>query len=175
MASRGSNGMRRVRKHWFVPIALITLFVNASTVYLDQWASPKLLEVGLLFDFAILLPVLYLVCYRTDGKRAVIRALGLACLGIWAIGHVVPESSHSLLKDLEPLRYCGLGVLVLLQVKLVVAVFRAAANDSQRANREAERLAAETGTPPWVRELLAWEAAVWVRIWKRLRRIFLRE
>lgn len=172
MSTKASNTLRLLRVHWFFPAAAIALLMNSTAVYLDRWSSPELLEAGLLFDFAILLPVLYLVCYRAGGKRSVIRAIALACLGIWAVGHVVPEANHSLLRDLEVVRYFGLGVLVLLQVKLIVAIFRAMSGASAGAEREASTLADETGTPPWVRKLLAWEARIWLKVWRFLRRAF---
>ena len=101
-----------------------------------------------------------------------VRAIALACLGVWVLGHVVPEADQSLLHDLQPARYIGLGVLVLLQVKLIVAIFRAVSGASASAESEASRMADETGTPPWVKKLLAWEASVWIRIWRFLRKAF---
>ena len=172
MNTKTSNTLRFLRVHWFFPAAAIALVINSTTVYLDRWSSPELLEAGLLFDFAVLLPMLYLVCYRSEGKRSVIRAIALACLGIWAVGHVVPEAHHILLQDLQVIRYIGLGVLVLLQVKLIVAIFRAVSGASASAEHEASRLADETGTPPWVRKLLAWEAAIWIKVWRFVRSAF---
>lgn len=172
MNTKTSNPLSLLRAHWFFPVAAIALLLNSVTVYLDQWSSPQLLEAGLLFDFAILLPVLYLICYRSEGKRSVVRAIALACLGIWALGHVVPQSYQSLLHDLKVVRNVGLGVLVLLQIKLVVAIFRATSGASASAEDEASRLADETGTPPWVKKLLAWEASVWIKVWRFVRRAF---
>ncbi len=175
MSTETSNSLRFLRANWFFPAAAIALLMNATTVYLDQWSSPGLLEAGLLFDFAILLPALYLICYRSEGVRSVVRAVALACLGIWALGHVVPETSQTLLPDLQFIRYVGLGVLLLLQIKLIVAIFRAVSGASAKVEHEASRLADETGTPPWVRKLLAWEAAVWIKVWRFVRRAFRNE
>ncbi len=171
MSTETGSTLGFLRAHWFLPVAAIALLVNTITVYLDQWSSPELLEAGMLFDFAILLPVLYVVCYRSEGKRAVVRAIALACLGIWALGHVVPDTNQSLLHDLQVIRYVGLGVLVLLQVRLIVAIFRATSGASAGAEDEAARLARETGTPPWVKKLLAWEASVWIKVWRFIRRL----
>ena len=175
MRAIAGDTLKFLRTNWFFPAAAIALLMNSFAVYLDQWESPKLLEFGLLFDFAILLPALYLICYWSEGKRTVIRAVALACLGIWAVGHVVPDSNHSILHDLQFVRYLGLGVLILLQVKLLVAIFRAASGGSASSEHEATKLAAETGTPPWVRKLLAWEAKIWIKIWRFLRGVFRNE
>ncbi len=78
MSTKTSDPLRLLRAHWFFPAAAIALLLNSITVYLDQWSSPQLLEAGLLFDFAVLLPVLYLICYRSEGKRSVVRAIALA-------------------------------------------------------------------------------------------------
>ena len=172
MSPRTSNTLPFLREHWFFPVAAIAVLVNSTTVYLDGWASPALLEAGLLFDFAFLLPVLHLICYRSEGKRSVVGAIALACLGIWAVGHVVPDANQSALKDLQVIRYLGLGVLLLLQVRLILAIFRAVSGASAGAENEASRLADETGTPPWLRRLLAWEAAVWLKVWRFVRRAF---
>ncbi|MDJ0792752.1 MAG: hypothetical protein QNI98_00810 [Woeseiaceae bacterium] len=172
MSTKTNDTLRFLRANWFFPAAAIALLMNSTTVYLDQWSSPELLEAGLLFDFAILLPVLYLICYWSKGKRSVVRAIALACLGIWAVGHVVPDQNQSLLNNLQFVRYIGLGVLVLLQVKLIVAIFRAMSGASASAEHEASRLADETGTPPWVRKLLAWEAAAWIKVWRFVRKAF---
>ena len=172
MSTKTRDTLKFLRANWFVPAAAVALLINSTTIYLDQWSSPELLEAGLIFDFAVLLPVLYLICYRSEGKRSVVRAIALACLGIWAVSQVVPENNQSLLQDLQLVRYVGLGVLVLLQVKLIVAIFRAMSGASANAEHEASRLADETGTPPWVRKLLAWEAAVWIKIWRFIRRAF---
>ncbi len=85
---------------------------------------------------------------------------------------MVPEAKQSLLHELQVVRYVGLGVLVLLQVKLMVAIFRAMSGASASAEEEASRLADETGTPPWVKKLLAWEASVWIKVWRFVRRAF---
>ncbi len=172
MSTKTSGTLKFLRSNWFLPAAAIAVLMNSTVVYLDQWASPELLEAGLLFDFAFLLPVLYLICYWSEGKRSVIRAIALACLGIWAVGHVVPEANQTILQNLQFIRFIGLGVLVLLQVKLIVAIFRAMSGASESAEHEASRLADETGTPPWVTKLLAWEAAVWIKVWRFLRRAF---
>lgn len=172
MSTKTNAILRLLRVHWFFPAAAAALLVNSATVYLDRWSSPELLEAGLLFDFAVLLPMLYLICYRSEGRRSVIRAIALACLGIWAVGHVVPEANHTLLEDLEVIRYIGLGVIFVLQARLILAIFRAASGASVNAEHEASRLADETGTPPWVRKLLAWEAAVWIKIWRFVRSVF---
>jgi hypothetical protein len=73
-----------LKANWFIAAFFAVLSANAAVLYFDGLHSVRLKEFGLLFDFAILLPALYLLCYRSQGKKAVFRALALACLGVWA-------------------------------------------------------------------------------------------
>ena len=153
------------RTHWFFLFLAAVLVTDASVILLDGWESPQLLEAGILFDFAILIPLLYFWCYRSQGKRALIRAIALACLGVWAAGHVVPETNHYLLEKFGFIRYVGLGVLVILEVKLVAAIYRAAFSSDKSNTQEAKQLIGESDMPPWLVKLMSWEASMWRRAW----------
>ena len=87
-----------LKAHWFVVAFALVLAGNGVVSYLDEWGSIKLMEIGLLFDFALLLPMLYLICYRGQGKTIIYKAIGLACLGIWATGKIIPEENHQILE-----------------------------------------------------------------------------
>ena len=50
----------------------------------------RLVEAGLLFDLIVLLPCLYFLCYRRRGRGVGIRAIGLACLGVWVATKLIP-------------------------------------------------------------------------------------
>ena len=102
-----------IKINWFVPVLLLVISLNATVLYYDGLEPLRLKEFGLLFDFAVLLPVLYLICYRSQGKKAVVRAVGLACLGIWLVGKIIPEQNHFILEKISFLRYLGLAVLIL--------------------------------------------------------------
>lgn len=157
------------KSHWFFLVTLIVLAIDASVVLMDRWQTPQLIEAGLLFDFAILIPLLYLLCYRARGKRTIIRCIALACLGIWAVGHIVPEANHHLLDKLGFLRYIGLGVLVIFEIRVVVAIYRATFSIDPASEQKVAMLAEESGMPPWVAKLMAWEASTW----RKIMRLFL--
>lgn len=153
------------RAHWFFLAAIAVLAVDASAILLDGWQTPALLEAGLLFDLAFLIPVLYFLCYRSSGRSAITRALALACLGIWAVGHIVPEENHQLITKLGFLRYVGLGVLIVIEVKVIAAIYRAAFS-SDGSGKDATQVAAESEMPQWVAKLMAWEASIWRKLWQ---------
>ena len=108
---------------------------------------------------------MYLLCYRSQGKRALIRSLALVCLGIWAAGHVVPEANHYVLEKVGFLRYVGLGVLVIIEIKLGIAIYKAAFRKDDSNIQEATKLIAESDMPEWLVKLMTWEALMWRRVW----------
>ena len=161
-----------IKNHWFWPVAGAVCAVNALVLSLDGWQSPQIKELGVLFDFAILIPVLYLICYRASGKKAVIKCVALACLGIWVAGHIVPNEHHAILSEVGYLRYIGLAVLVAIEIRVGLEIFRLAlASKSDIESDEAiQRKAEQDGIPPWVAKLMAWESRLWRKLWSIFRR-----
>lgn len=161
-----------IRSHWFWPVAGAVCVVNALVLLLDGWQSPQIKEFGVLFDFAILIPTLYLICYWATGKRALIRCLAMACLGIWAAGHIVPNENHAILSEVGFLRYIGLAVLVAIEIRIGVEIFKLAFRSKSDSESDAaiQRKAEEEGIPPWVAKLMAWESRLWRKIWSIFRR-----
>lgn len=99
-----------------------------------------------------------------------IRTLALACLGVWVASVIVPDGHHSLIDRIGWMRYLGVGVLVLLQVRLSIelyrGVFRGASDDARQVIQDqAER----DGVPPWVAKLMAAEARLLKCLWERIR------
>ena len=164
--------MVSLKKHWFWPAALAVLLSNALVVAIDGWQAPQLKELGVLFDFAVLVPLLYLLCYRARGKKAVVRTLALACLGVWAAGHFVPDSHHVLISQVGWIRYVGLGVLVLIEIRLAIEIWRLAFRGKAEDESQAIREKAESeGAPPWVAKLMAAEARFWKKLWQSVGRL----
>lgn len=163
-----------LRNHWFWPVAIAVLTVNALVITLDGWQSPQIKEIGVLFDLAVLVPMLYLVCYHQNGKKAFIRALAFMCLGIWAAGHIVPDEHHALLTEMGFLRYIGLAVLIAIQIRIGIEVFRLTfrSKNDDESDSAIKRKAEEEGIPPWVAKLMAWESRVWRKAWLKLRGFF---
>lgn len=168
-----ASSLESLKRHWFWPVALAVVATNALVVVSDGWQAPRIKEFGILFDFAVLIPLLYLICYRASGKRTLVRSLALACLGVWAAGHIVPTVHHSLISQIGWVRYVGLAVLVLIEIRLGIEIWRLAFCSQAEDSGEAIRQKAEQeGMPLWVAKLMAAEARVWKKLWQCVRKFF---
>ncbi len=153
-----------LRAHWFLPLAVVIALADTLLARTDDWHAPRVLEATLLFDFVILIPLLALWCYRAQGKQAVLRALGLACLALWATGIIVPQQHHNMLSALSWLRPLGLVVLTLYEIRVLIMLYRAVFGSKDGADEVAAKITGELGMPPFVARLLAWEARLWRKI-----------
>ncbi|MGL4575583.1 MAG: hypothetical protein ACRCV9_12445 [Burkholderiaceae bacterium] len=169
-----ANLKLRLTQHWFFVAATLVISVNSAIAFTDAWEAPRLLEAGMLFDLAVVIPALYWWCYRKTGKTIWPRVIALMCLGIWAAGHLVPDQHHHLLSDLSVLRYAGLAVLVLLELKLVFAMYRAAFGSGEHAQRELDEAFDAATLPPWAQRIVKWEVGVWKKIGAAFKRMFRR-
>jgi hypothetical protein len=160
-----------VRSHWFFLVAPIVLMVDTSVSLSNRGSIDRLIEAGLLFDLVVLVPSLYWLCYRRKGRFALVRAAALACLGVWLALKLVPEAERELVAYVAPLRYVGLAALLLLEVTVVLAIYRSVFK-GDTVEQAARQAPAEM--PPWVARLLAIEARLWRGLWQRLTRLFRR-
>lgn len=156
-----------IRQHWFFLAAPLILAVNILVSLSARGQVDLLVESGVLFDLVVLVPCLYWLCYRRNGKAALIKAAALACLGIWLALKLIPEPERQLLQYVEPLRYVGLAALIWLELVVVVAIYR-----SVFKGATVEQAAQETrDLPPWVARLMAWEARMWMKCWQWIKRV----
>jgi hypothetical protein len=163
-----------LKSHWFFLLAPLIIAGDLYVGLTQRAEVPRLVEAGLLFDLAILLPVLFWACYRHQGRKAVVRAVALSCLGIWASSKLIPLDEQVLLAYVAPLRYVGLAVLIWIELTIVMAIWRAVFK-GKSAQEATASIAADQDMPPWVARLLAWEAKIWFRIWQALKRLIGRD
>jgi len=156
-----------LRLHWFFVIAPLIVAVDLYVGLSTRGEIDHLIEAGLLFDLVILVPSLYWLCYRQRGKKAIIKAAALACLGIWAALKLVPEPERDLLNYVAPLRYVGLAALVWLELVVVLAIYKAVFKGGSVAEAASR---APADMPPWVAKLLAIEANFWLKVWGAIKR-----
>ena len=131
-----------------LPLAAIAIVVSdVAVAMLDDWSRPALLEAAILFDLGLLIPALYWWCHRARGKAAVLRAIGLGCLGVWVAGHVVPDEHHAILGTVGAIRYLGLAILVAIELKLVAHVLRATFGRNPDARASVLATAQDAGLP----------------------------
>jgi hypothetical protein len=153
-----SDMTERLKNNWFWPLAFIlvaiaTLLSRALPAQtLEGW------EIVVLFDMLVTLPALFALCYRSKLTRGnlVVRILALQCLGIWLATKIVPLETQILLPQLSWIRYVGLGVLVLIELRVMVAMFRIVFK-SETQSSDLEKL----GMPPVLAKLALLEARFW--------------
>lgn len=157
----------RLGAHWFVP-AFVLILGALWLLARDPMFMAEGGEKAVLADLCLTVPILYFLCYR-HGHSAVqlgLRALGLACLGIWLGSWIIPPADQSLLTRLGPLRVAGLVVLALIELRLLVAMIRLVFG-AETSSAEVSRV---TGAPPFVAKLMLLEARFWKAVWRLIRR-----
>lgn len=159
-----------IKANWFVAAAVLLVGTDLAVLLLPNSTSPRLLEFGLLSDLCIVLPGLYLACYWRKGKRSVLRAIALASIGFWASSMLLPKSDHFLIQQLWPVRYVALAVLALIELRIMLAVYRAVFSGASR-QEAAATLEKRTGMPAWAAKLAAAEAALWSSLYKAAKAI----
>lgn len=154
-------------RHWFwvlLPLWLAaTLNLRAS---LDWSAEARMGETVILFDWCVLVPLLYAACYwRTLSRRALmIRVVGLVCSGIWLAGFMIPDESERVLRQVSWLRYAGAVPVLLVEGTVLIAMIRVLFSE-RPDTAELER----KGIPPLLARLIVLEARFWRWVWSRLR------
>lgn len=157
----------RLKNNWFWPLAIILV---AFATLLSRTVPAQALEgweIAVLFDVLVTLPVLFALCYRTKLTRGnlVVRILALQCLGIWLATKIVPLDTQVLLPQLSWLRYIGLGVLVLIELRVMAAMFSVIfKSDTQGSDLE------KLGMPPLLAKLALLEARFWRRVFSIFKR-----
>jgi hypothetical protein len=148
----------RLKRNWFWPVTLVLL---AAAWSFGLSLPPEELrgwEMAVVFDVLVTLPLLFALCYRSTLTRnnLIIRILALQCLGIWLATKIVPVESQILLPQLSWLRYAGLTVLVLIELRIMVVLFKTVF----KADTTSKQLE-EIGMPPFLAKLALLEARFW--------------
>lgn len=73
---------------------------------------------------------------------------------------LVPAQAQQILPSLSVARWMGLALLTVLEIRLLLAVFKMVL----RGGGSADELAKATGAPPWLARLLALEARFWIAV-----------
>lgn len=157
----------RLGTHWFIPVVGLIL----GALWLAARDSMFMAEGGeaaIIADLCLTVPILYVLCYRRrhSAIQLGLRALALACLGIWLGSWIIPESDQSVLTRLGPLRVAGLIVLALVELRLLVAMIRLVFG----RETSAAEVSRATGAPPFLARLMLLEARFWKAVWSLIRR-----
>jgi hypothetical protein len=156
-----------VKANWFVIAVPLLLLVEWLVVRDLSGEMGRFLEAVVLFDLCLFMPLLYVLCYRRSvpRKQLVLRAVALACLGIYLATYLVPEPLQAVLPQLGPLRLAGLAVLMLIELRLLFLALRMVWG----RDASVEQVQAASGAPPWIARLMVLEARMWKRLWRLIR------
>ena len=161
-----------LRRHPFIPVALAIVLGDVGALHFQDWTHPRLFESAVLFDFVIVLPLLYLWCYRARGAKLILPMIGLASLGIWAASLLIPAERQHVLGSIAWLRTLAIAVLVLIEVKILFSFYKAVFASDSTPEDIADKLAKDVSLPPWLTRVLAVEARMLRRLCGLLKRLF---
>lgn len=160
-------------KNWFFPVAILWLGFHAL-ILRGEWQllsmNSQWIEAIYLLDMVFLMPMLYLLCYRKQGKAAVVKAVAIACSAIWLCQKLLPIEHQQLLIQFAGLRYVGLAGVLVLELKLIALMIKMVFSKEENHQEFQKKLNAQ-GMPNWLTKLVAFEAAFWRRVWLFGRRI----
>ena len=155
----------KLAHHWFVPAALFVLLGSVVATQTADWATEaSMLEGALLFDLALLLPLLFWACYRLKSKAVALRSVAIACGGIWLATYLVPVEHQSLLPSVAFLRYGAIALLVYVEIRIVASLYWAVVSGRVPQDQAASHLSREAGIPEPLAALMAKEALFWKRL-----------
>jgi len=157
-----------MRANWFM-VAVPLVVLGEWLVVRDVGGEMgRFLEAVVLFDLCLFMPLLYVLCYHAavPRRQLVLRTAALACLGIYVATYLVPEPLQAILPQLGPLRIAGLAMLMLIELRLLIAAVRVVWG----RNGSVEQVRAASGAPAWVARLMVLEARLWKRLWRLIRR-----
>ena len=150
-----------LRQNWFFPALVLVVCTDVFIGRLEDWSNARALEIGVLLDLAVFIPLFYLWCYRAKGRPAIIRAVGLSCFGIWVAGFIIPVEHQLVLNKLEFIRYVLLALIFVSGARLMFKVYSVVLGDDKDARSSTMKAAKRQGTPQWLLRIWEWEATTW--------------
>lgn len=151
-------GRAWLRSNWFYPLALAIVLGDVGALYFQDWSHRRLFEAAVLFDLALVVPLLYLWCYRSRGRAVILPVVSLASLGIWATSHLIPPEHQHILGSIAWLRTAAVAVLVMVEIRILFSFYKAIFASDKTPEEIARQLGGDVRLPAWVTRLLALEA-----------------
>ena len=157
------------RKTTFITIAIAIVLVNIFSINSFDTKIGSFAEVAVLTDFVLVIPCIYILCFRKELKQALIKSIAIASLGFWGAGLLIPESQQNIIQEYGMLRYVGLTVLFLIELKLAFLIWRAVFKGVDK-DEIVNEITDSSDMPEWVARLMAWEASIWRKIIQKFRK-----
>lgn len=163
-----------LRQHWFWPGVLLLLALEWWAICsgpVDRW-----LELAVLVDLMLLLPLAYYACYHPKGSRGGLRLAAWSMLGFWLAFLLIPAAERDLLRALTPAGVVGELLFIVLEIGVFVAeltlllglyrlLFR------QPDEHEARQTLQQYDLPPGLAKLLWLEVRLWKGLLRRVRQL----
>lgn len=172
--SDDTSTSRWLRFSWFYPLATAIVLGDVGAIHFQDWDSDRLLEIAVLFDLAVVLPLLYLWCYRARSKATLLPALALGSLGIWAAGYLIPDEQQNVLDSIGWLRTAAMAVLVIVEIRILTHFYGAIFSSDKTPDEIANKVAEDANLPHWLTRLLALEARLLRHLSESVRNFFRR-
>ncbi|MEO9971643.1 MAG: hypothetical protein ABJG15_17740 [Hyphomonadaceae bacterium] len=162
-----NSAISTIRRNWFVAAFLATVFSCYMVASTDTWASPKISELGLLFDLTVFAPFLYWLCYRKQQTRrkTVLRMIVVASVGVFVAKQLVPGPEQFVLAILGWLKSSWVVVLLFIEVFAGVALLKLLFSSTDDISTKQE-LVEKYEVPEWLASFMVWEANFWRRVLK---------
>jgi hypothetical protein len=148
----------KIRNNWFVPV-LAVLAVSAWLIIRTvDTQDVQQLELALLIDIFITIPLLFVLCYRRRLSRAALalRVLALQCSGLLLASWLIPLDQQNLLLAIAPYRWLGIALLVAFEMAIMASVVKMAFKKETKVADLATK-----GMPEWIARLMLLEAKFW--------------
>lgn len=174
LESGDSSASSWFRLNWFYPPAIAIVLGDVGAIHFQEWDSDRLLEVAVLFDLAVVLPLLYLWCYRARGNATLLPALALCSFGIWAAGYLIPDEQQNVLDSIGWLRTLAMAVLVIVEIRILAQFYSAIFCSDKTLDEIARKVAEDANLPQWLTRLLALEARMLRYLSESVRNFFRR-
>jgi hypothetical protein len=160
--------LTRPREKWFFLIALpIAIVIEWAFARSLDWTVYPRSEWVALFDLCVFMPLVYLFAFSsTPGRKTrLLRAAGIAGLGLLAARFIVPDANQFVLNQLSAIRNAMLVFVLLFEGwvlwKVIGAVYRKGADVKQ--------LEQDFAMPAWIARLMVLEAKFWKAVWRFVR------
>ncbi|MDA9918552.1 hypothetical protein N9D37_01510 [Erythrobacter sp.] len=154
---------RPAEKWFFIAVLPIAFGIEwAFAVTLDWSAYPRS-EWVMLVDLCVFMPVIYLTLFASDlGLKArLLRACGVAGLGLFVTSFIVPDSNQFILSELSAIR----NVLLVFVFLFEGWVFWKVIDAIYKKNADAKTLERDFAMPEWIAKLMVLEAKFWKAVW----------
>ena len=155
-------------KYFFLIVLPIALAIEWAFAGWHDWVTYPRSEWVALVDLCVFMPLVYLALFASELplKARLIRATGIAGVGLLASSFIVPESNQFFIAKLSNAR----NVLLIFVIAFEGWVFWKVINALYRTGADARSLERDFAMPAWVAKLMVLEAKFWKAVWSLFRR-----